>query len=212
MAPFDLEKALLRLDNREALDRVRAQGVRLRFVALMDARAAFLGLVREAGETEIVLTRRGWPVAALVSRSRWMALHQRVDDLEDLIACHRWVERPENGRDLVGLLPESYHEFERRARSPSWKWLPPVPPRYRVVLAPEAAAVVAGCSGFDGEALLRRLDELRRLPERVETRRIEREPHVRTLQTRAHRIVWRIDGENVAVVRIVRLVPSEPAT
>jgi len=212
MAPFDLEKALLRHDNREALDRMRAQGVRLRFVALMDARAALLGLVREAGETEIVLTRRGWPVAALVSRSRWMALHKRVDDLEDLIACHRWAERPENGRDLVDLLPESYHEFDRRARSASWKWLRPVPPRYRVVLAPETAAVVARCSGFEGEPLLRRLDGLRRLPDHLDTRRIEREPHVRTFQTRAYRIVWRIDGENVTVVRIVPLAPGEPAT
>jgi hypothetical protein len=208
MAPFDLDKALRRISDREAIDRIQSRGVRLGFVRLMDARAKFLSVVRDAGEAEIVLTRRGWPVAAMLSKARWIELHQRLDDVEDVLAAYRCFDSGSQSVDLVGLLPARFRDFDRLVRGGSWKGWTPMEPRYRVLLSTETIPEFERRSGFDGDLLVQQLESLRREPQRRGSRLVEREPHVRTMQTRRYRIVWRVDGRLVTVVRVVPMTAA----
>jgi hypothetical protein len=169
------------------------------------ARQELLRIAREIGDVELALTRRGWVIAALLSKRRWLGLHRIVDRQADALAVHRWSWSGAPGIALDPLLPQGFLDFDRWSRT--WKWgsWEPVRPRYRVVLAPEAAEALDAAGERDRGVVLGRLNSLRRSPEGGDSERIERTPHGRSQRTRAYRIVWRIDGNVVTVVRVVPL-------
>lgn len=61
-------------------------GLRQELVTLSDAKVRLHELVRGLPERDVLLLRHGRPVAAMVSYSKFEALIERLEDLQDRIA------------------------------------------------------------------------------------------------------------------------------
>ena len=186
----EVGRSLERAANREAAQSMLRRGVNLASVPLMAARSDLLRLVRDLENTEIVLTRRGWPVAALMSKRRWHALHRIIENQADALAAHRCI-------------PST--DAERFVRSDGKG-------RFDTRLSPDAAETLHTLNGSLSETVTGHLLQLALYADVRGSERIERRPHFRSARRGHFRIVWRIDGELVTVVRIVPLVQRPGAT
>lgn len=186
----EVGRSLERSANREAAQSMRRRGVNLASLPIMAARSDLLRLVRDLGSTEVVLTRRGWPVAALISKQRWHDLHRIIENQADALAAHRCIPAT---------------DAERFVRSDGKG-------RYDTRLSPDAAETLHRLNGSLSESVIGHLHQLALYADVPGSERIERQPHFRSARRGRFRIVWRIDGERVTVVRIVPLVGRPEAT
>jgi mRNA-degrading endonuclease RelE of RelBE toxin-antitoxin system len=145
----------------------------------MAARSDLLRLVRDLGSTEIVLTRRGWPVATLMSKQRWHALHRIIENQADALAGHRFI--PGTGTERLQTDGKG---------------------RYQTRLTRDAAETLDGLNGSLSEIIVGHLHQLALYGDLRGSEQIERRPRVQSARRGRFRIVWRIDDPVVTVVRI----------